>query len=58
MTNLEHPYRADRRWRAATPSIVLEYALVLAVIVLVGALALAEVSGVLDSLVHSISLMA
>ena len=37
---------------------MLEYVLVLAVVILVGALALAEVSGVMDTLVHSISFTA
>ena len=56
----------DRHWSASCRTghhdptvtarpIVMEYLLVLALVILVGALALAEVTGVLDTLVHSIS---
>jgi hypothetical protein len=57
MTQLERELRAARRARTATGSILAEYTLVLVVILLVGAVALAEASGLLDTLVHSISFL-
>jgi hypothetical protein len=55
MTDMEHHFRVAREPRAAAGPILLEYAVVLFVIVLIGAVALAEVTGVLGSLVHEIS---
>jgi hypothetical protein len=55
MTDMEQHFRDAHQTRPATASILLEYAVVLALILLVGAVALAEVSGAMDSFVHSIT---
>ena len=55
MTDMERHFRAGREARAATGPILAEYAIVLAIIVVIGALALAEVSGLLDAFIHDIS---
>lgn len=58
MTDMEHVFRAERHRRVARAHIAMEYVVVLAFVILVGAVVLAEVSGALDSFVHSISLLA
>ena len=55
MTDMEHHFRAGRETRLRTGPIIAEYAILLIVILLVGAVALAEVSGLLDAFVHDIS---
>jgi hypothetical protein len=57
MTDMERLFRADREPRTATGPILMEYAIVLALILVIGAIALAEVSGLLDAFVHDISLV-
>jgi hypothetical protein len=55
MTDMERHFRAAHEPKAAAGPILVEYAVVLFVIVLIGAVALAEATGVLGSLVHEIS---
>jgi hypothetical protein len=55
MTDMEQHFRAAHEPRTAAGPILVEYAVVLAVILLIGAVALAEVTGVLDGLVHEIT---
>jgi hypothetical protein len=57
MTHLEQHLPNSRPSRAAAASILLEYAAVLGLILLVGAVALAEVSGAMDSFIHSITFL-
>jgi hypothetical protein len=56
MTNLGHPYPTGRGRRLAA-TLVTEYAVILGVVLLVGLIALAEVAGLLDSFVHSITFL-
>jgi len=55
MTDMERHFRAAHEPRTTAGPILMEYAVVLFVIILIGAVALAEVTGVLGSLVHEIS---
>ncbi len=55
MTELRQGLRDGRPAHPARTAIVIEYAVVLGLILLLGAVALAEVSGVMDSFVHSIT---
>jgi len=55
MTEMERHFRAGREARAAAGPILAEYAIVLALIILIGAVALAEVSGLLGAFVHDIT---
>jgi len=55
MTDMERHFRATHEPKAAAGPILIEYAVVLLVIILIGAVALGEVTGVLPSLVHEIS---
>ena len=55
MTDMERHFRAAHEPKAAAGPILMEYAVVLFVIILIGAVALAEVTGLLPSLVHEIS---
>ena len=52
---MERHFRAAHEPKAAAGPILMEYVAVLLVTALVGAVALAEVTGVLGSLVHDIS---
>jgi hypothetical protein len=58
MTDMERHLPAGRDARIAATPIFMEYAVVLAVIILIGAVALAEASGLLDAFVHEISFLA
>jgi Tfp pilus assembly protein FimT len=55
MTEMERHFRAGRDARTSAGPVITELMIVLAVILLVGAVALAEVSGLLDAFVHDIS---
>jgi hypothetical protein len=55
MTDMERHFRAAHEPKAAAGPILMEYTIVLVVVLLVGAVALAEVTGLLGSLVHEIS---
>ena len=55
MTDMERHFRAAHEPRAAAGPILAEYAVVLFVILLIGAVALAEVTGTLDAFIHDIS---
>jgi hypothetical protein len=58
MTDMERAFQAVRHRRAATTPIAAQYVLVITVVIIVGALALAEASGLLGTLIHSISFVA
>jgi hypothetical protein len=55
MTDMQRPFGTGHEPPATAGPILHEYLVVLAVLVLLGTVALAEASGLLGSLVHSIS---
>ena len=55
MTDMERHFRAGREPGFAPGPILAEYAVVLFLVILIGAVALAEVSGLLGAFVHDIS---
>ena len=58
MTHLDHRYEDPHHHeRNFAGHAVLEYMFVLAFVVVIGGIAIAEVGGVLNSLVHSISIV-
>jgi hypothetical protein len=55
MTDMERHFRARHEPRTVAGPILAEYGVVLIILIVLGALALAEASGMLDAFVHDIS---